>query len=201
MATGTLALPTGRAIGPEFFARPADVVARDLIGKILWREGRGGGRLVEVEAYLPADDPACHAAIGRTARNSAMFGPPGTIYVFLSYGVHHLLNLVCDRPGVGAAVLVRALSSLPHEDPGVARGVCLRGPGVVGRSLDIGPELNGRSLGPESRLMVLDDGVRAKVGTTTRIGISKGRDLPLRYYMVGNRCVTRMGLGRKGSGV
>ena len=67
-------------------------MAPDLIGKILWSPGLGGGRLTEVEAYLPVEDPASHAARGPTKRNAAMFGPPGTIYVFLSYGVHYLLN-------------------------------------------------------------------------------------------------------------
>ncbi len=87
-------------------------MAPDLIGKILWREGVGGGRLTEVEAYLPDDDPACHAACGPTRRNAAMFGPPGTVYVYLSYGVHVLLNLVCDREQVGSAVLIRSFEPL-----------------------------------------------------------------------------------------
>src|SRR5660397_229292 len=79
----------------EFFARPSPVVAADLVGKIIWRHGIGGGRLVEVEAYLPSGDEACHAAQGKTARNAMMFGPPGSLYVHVSYGVHHLLNLDC----------------------------------------------------------------------------------------------------------
>ena len=96
-ATMHLSLPPGQLLMSEFFSRPSDEVAPDLIGKILWRSGVGGGRLTEVEAYLPQDDPACHAARGRTARNAAMFGPPGCIYVYLSYGIHVLLNLVCDQ--------------------------------------------------------------------------------------------------------
>jgi DNA-3-methyladenine glycosylase len=186
-------------VGPEFFARPSDIVAPDLIGKILWREGRGGGRLVEVEAYLPTDDPACHAAGGRTTRNSAMFGPPGTIYVFLSYGVHYLVNLVCDAQDVGSAVLVRALSPLTQAGLSDPRATAIGGPGLVGRSLGVGPESNGRPLGPDSGLVVIDDGMRPVVGATTRVGISKGADLALRYYMVGSRCVSRMGQRRRGS--
>jgi DNA-3-methyladenine glycosylase len=165
-------------LGADFFARPSDEVAPDLIGKILWSPGRGGGRLTEVEAYLPMMDPASHSACGPTKRNAAMFGPPGTIYVFLSYGVHHLLNIVCDRPGTGSAVLIRAFES-----------VC--GPGRVGKALGIHPALNGRALDEASGLFVMDDGTRPDVGTTTRIGISRGDSLPLRYYSLGSRWVTK----------
>ena len=106
-AAASGASPPGVALDDSFFARPSDLVAADLVGKILWARGLGGGRLTEVEAYLPHGDPACHAACGLTKRNAAMFGPPGTIYVFLSYGVHYLLNLVCEREGIGSAVLER----------------------------------------------------------------------------------------------
>jgi DNA-3-methyladenine glycosylase len=104
-------------LGRDFFARSSDRVARDLIGKILWRTGVGGGRLTEVEAYLSQGDPASHSHVGETARNASMFGPPGHLYVYLSYGIHVLLNLVCDEEGVGAAVLVRALE--PVGDPAI----------------------------------------------------------------------------------
>lgn len=97
-----------REVSAGFFDRPSDEVAPDLIGKILWRTGVGGGRLTEVEAYLPVGDPASHAFRGKTKRNAAMFGPSGHIYVYLSYGIHVLLNLVCDEEDVGSAVLVRA---------------------------------------------------------------------------------------------
>ncbi len=177
--------PSGCLLGPEFFARGADEVARDLIGKIIWREGRGGGRLSEVEAYLPANDPACHAAKGLTRRNSAMFGPPGSIYVFLSYGIHYLLNLVCEREGVGAAVLIRSFEGA-------------RGPGVVGRLLGITPELNGSELGEPSGLYLIDDGTRPPVGVTVRVGISRGSELPLRYYWLGSPYVSRLGREERG---
>ena len=104
--------PRGEVVAPSFFASPSDQVAPRLLGTILWFSGVGGGRLTEVEAYLPEDDPACHAYRGLTRRNAAMFGPPGTIYVFQSYGVHMLLNLVCDREGVGSAVLIRSFEPL-----------------------------------------------------------------------------------------
>lgn len=107
--------PSGSPLSASFFDRPADLVAADLVGKVLWRDDVGGGRLVEVEAYLSRNDPGCHAHRGMTPRNRAMFGPPGTVYVYMSYGVHLLLNLVCLAEGVGSAVLVRAFE--PMGDP------------------------------------------------------------------------------------
>jgi len=182
-------LPPGRVLTAEFFARPSEQVAPDLIGKIVWALGRGGGRLTEVEAYLPKDDPACHAARGMTRRNAAMFGPPGHIYLFLSYGVHLLLNLVCERQGVGSAVLIRSFEPLGR--PGGLEGVGARGPGLVGRALGVRREMNGASLGPASGLYIIDDGHQPEVAVTTRVGISRGQHLPLRYYMKGSRFVSR----------
>ncbi len=182
-------MPEGVALPASFFSRTSSEVAADLVGKILWRAGFGGGRLSEVEAYLPVGDPASHSAPGLTRRNAAMFGHAGDIYVFLSYGMHHLLNFVCDEVGVGSAVLVRAYE--PLQTTGSHAGVSgARGPGVVGRALGIGLELSGRQLGPTSGVLVLDDGVRPLVARTPRIGISKGRDLLLRHHMVGSSHVS-----------
>jgi DNA-3-methyladenine glycosylase len=180
--------PPGTVLGAEYFARSSDVVARALVGKVLWRAGVGGGRLTEVEAYLPEGDPACHAAGGVSIRNSAMFGPPGSIYVFLSYGVHWLLNIVCDRPGVGSAVLIRAFE--PMSEPLGPRPV---GPGRAARALAIDAGLNGRHLGGASGLDVIDDGARPEVAVSPRIGISQGNLLPLRFYAAGSRFVSGSG--------
>lgn len=174
----------------SFFARPAGEVAADLVGKILWRVGYGGGRLSEVEAYLPVGDPASHSAAGPTKRNAAMFGPPGHLYVFLSYGVHHLLNIVCDEVGVGSAVLVRAYEPLESTTSyGPAPGAS--GPGLVGRALRVDLELDGRPLGQASGVFVLDDGVHPRVERTPRIGISKGREMLLRHCAAGTFDVKR----------
>lgn len=191
-------IPEGDILPASFFARDSREVAPDLVGKILWRVGFGGGRLSEVEAYLPVGDPASHSAPGLTKRNAAMFGAPGHLYVFLSYGIHCLLNFVCDEPGVGSAVLVRSYEPADSgggsgESPGA------RGPGVVGRTLGISLALDGVSLGRASGLFVIDDGVRAPVDTTTRVGISKGQELLLRSYMIGSPYVTGR-VGAKGRG-
>ena len=160
--------PPGRIVPASFFARPSDEVACDLIGKIVWARGAAAGRLTEVEAYLPEGDPACHAYRGPTRRNAAMFGPPGSIYIFRCYGIHLLLNFVCEQEGVGSAVLVRSFE--PLESPGVgartrgylgnawhsascATQACLvttsglSAPGLVGRALQLRLELNGLPLG------------------------------------------------------
>lgn len=187
--------PKGVVLDPDFFARTSDEVAPDLIGKILWSPERGGGRLSEVEAYLPVEDPASHAFRGPTRRNVAMFGPPGTIYVFLSYGVHYLLNLVCEQPEIGSAVLIRALEPLGGDAKGGRGPLC--GPGRVGKALGIHPGLNGLPLGLSSGLFILDDGTRPELGIDTRIGISRGAALPLRYYSLGSNCVSRRSVTRR----
>lgn len=210
-------LPGGDALANDFFARSSDLVARDLIGKVVWRAGVGGGRLTEVEAYLPEDDPACHAACGMTRRNAAMFGPPGSIYVYLSYGIHVLLNLVCDRPNVGSAVLIRAFEplgdtrqlernrGLDRDTPGRSQtdmqgttawprhetGRLSRGPGRVGQALGLDLGLNGLLLGEESELYVIDDGSAPEVDCTERIGITKGDRLLLRFVMRDSAHVSR----------
>lgn len=200
--------PMGRALPVSFFDRPADQVAPDLVGKILWRDGVGGGRLTEVEAYLPVDDPACHASRGQTRRNRSMFGPPGTIYVYLSYGIHVLLNLVCESEGIGAAVLVRSFQPLGDIDrlvanrlaasrdrqthPTAVEGWLLScGPGRVGQALGLELGLDGKALGASSGIHILDDGDRPPLAHDVRIGISKGDHLPLRFFAAGSEYVTR----------
>ena len=104
-----------RKLPRDFYARPTLEIARDLIGKVLVTQSRAGataGRIVEVEAYIGEDDPACHAAPGPTTRNAPLYGPPGFAYVYLNYGLHNLVNAVTEAEGSPAAVLVRALEPL-----------------------------------------------------------------------------------------
>jgi len=99
----------------RFYARPTLEVAHDLVGKVLVSRRRGSvtsGVIVEVEAYIGEDDPACHAAPGLTARNAPLYGPPGFAYVYLNYGIHSMVNVVCEAQGFPAAILIRALDPL-----------------------------------------------------------------------------------------
>jgi DNA-3-methyladenine glycosylase len=173
-------------------------VARDLIGCTI-RHGATAGVIVETEAYHESE-PACHAYIGRTARTVPLFGRAGTAYVYFSYGMHALLNVVCEREGVGAAVLIRALEPLEgielmRERRGLVRDEDLcSGPGKLTQALGVGLELNGTDLfaGP-IRLgsAIAPRGGRDRILSGTRIGITKAPDLPWRFCAAGSRHVSR----------
>jgi DNA-3-methyladenine glycosylase len=173
-------------------------VARDLIGCTI-RHGATAGVIVETEAYHESE-PACHAYIGRTARTVPLFGRAGTAYVYFSYGMHALLNVVCEREGVGAAVLIRALEPLEgielmRERRGLVRDEDLcSGPGKLTQALGVGLELNGTDLfaGP-IRLgpAIAPRSGRDRILSGTRIGITKAPDLPWRFCAAGSRHVSR----------
>ena len=184
---------------PGFYARPTLEVARELLGCVLvseTTEGRSAGRIVETEGYVCAVDPACHAYRRRTKRNEPMWGPPGRAYVYYTYGMHYMLNAVTEPEGAAAAVLIRALEpieglDLMRERRGVGdiRLLC-SGPGKLCKALGIDARLTSVSLqGPE--LWVLPGEPVGDVVSTTRIGISKGVELPWRYYPAGNRWISR----------
>jgi len=188
------------ALAAPFFARPAHLVAPELLGALVVSEVGGvrtAGRIVETEAYEGPDDPASHAAarIGRTRRNEGLFGPPGTAYVHLNYGVHWCFNAVTDVEGSPHGVLIRALepgSGLQHMRSRRGRDDLTNGPARLAQALGIGPDLQGHRLdGPpvwiESGSPVPAD----SVVTTTRIGIAKGTALLLRYYDSRSRWVSR----------
>jgi DNA-3-methyladenine glycosylase len=158
MATQTA---TSAILGPAFFDRPADTVARDLAGRKLVR--RVGGKQValtitETEAYLGPHDLACHAARGRTRRTEVMYGPPGTLYIYLVYGLHWMLNLVTGPQGYPAAVLIRGAGGIS-------------GPSILTRSLAIDGALNGRPAAPESGLWLENGRGAGLVTATPRIGV------------------------------
>ncbi|NLW16603.1 MAG: DNA-3-methyladenine glycosylase [Firmicutes bacterium] len=174
-------------------------IARNLLGKILIHEterGQVGGMIVETEAYLGQNDPASHSYRGKTPRNSCMFGPPGTGYIYISYGIHHCFNVVCQPHGVGEAVLIRALEPLMGLDIMAAnrKGKPLEqltnGPGKLCQALGIDLSLNGHDL-TQPPLYLLPGKTPHAVGTSARIGISVGQELPLRFYVKGNRYVSR----------
>jgi DNA-3-methyladenine glycosylase len=186
-------------LGREFYQRPTDVVARELLGKLLVRtttEGIVAVRLAEVEAYLGAEDPACHTFGGRrTARTETMWGEAGMAYVYLIYGLHNCLNVVTVGPGVGEAVLVRggltaAGGGLVRSRRGsrVPESGLTDGPGKLCQALAVSREDDGSDLcGPSSGLWICDDGVRvadASVTRTPRIGVHYAGEAaawPLRF--------------------
>lgn len=171
----------------EFYDRPVNEVARELIGCTM-AYGGAAGVIVETEAY-DATDPACHAFNGPTARNEPLFGPPARAYVYLSYGIHHLLNFVAEPEGSPAAVLIRALAPITgieqmraRRGPVEDRDLC-SGPGKLTQALGIGPSENKASLlvAPFAVSEPGGDWHDVEVASATRIGISKGVDLPWRY--------------------
>lgn len=185
---------------PSFYQRPSIDVAQDLLGKVLVRDtpaGRLSGRIVEVEAYTGQTDPGSHAFRGATPRNVVMFGPAGHLYVYVSYGMHYCLNIVTDSPGVAGAVLVRALEPLTgiqamekHRGGRPLVELC-NGPGKLCQALGITRDQNGDDL-QDSAIWLDDDGIRPEqIETSTRIGLSSGGDLPLRFFLPGNRFVSR----------
>src|SRR6185437_2111262 len=200
-----------RLLDREFFNRDPRLVSRDLLGKLIVRKTSRkllAGRIVEVEAYLGADDAAAHAAAGRTPRNTVLFGPPGHAYVYFIYGVHYCLNISCLPDGQAGCVLIRALEPLtgiPEMarargfealDPDSVRDMrkLLSGPGKLCEALNINrPNDNGKDmLSPRSDLQVRDDGFEAgEFLTTPRIGITKSAEMPLRYLVSGNAFVSK----------
>ncbi len=187
-----------------FYLQDTRTAAQRLLGQIVTRRLPTGetlsGIIVETEAYL-TDDPACHAYRGQTPRNSAMFGPPGHAYVYFTYGLHMMLNLVCAPEGAAEAVLIRALE--PVE--GVETMRAYRGGMAETRQLTNGPGKLAQALAltrlshngvdvtdPAGELLVLPHEYPPfDIVTTTRIGITQGVDLPWRYYVAGNPYVSR----------
>ena len=172
-------------------------VARDLIGCTV-THGETAGIIVETESYH-ADDPACHAFGGPTPRSSVLFGPPAHAYVYLSYGIHSLLNFVAEPEGEAAAVLIRALEPVDGiETMRARRGVSrvedlCSGPGKLTEALGVGLELNGVSLldGPIEVAGRVDGWSQPGIVNSERIGITRAADLPWRFCAAGSRFVSR----------
>jgi DNA-3-methyladenine glycosylase len=187
---------------PAFYARPVVEVARELIGCVVSHDGCAGV-IVETEAYHDSE-PACHAFVGLTDRTRVLFGPPGRAYVYRSYGIHACLNAVCERAGIGAAVLIRALEpfeglELMRERRGLERleDLC-SGPGKLTQALGIGLEDNGcdLSVGPVVIARRPRGWREAQVAASRRIGITKATELPWRFCAVGSRHLSRPAVSR-----
>lgn len=193
---------TWEPLEPSFFARPSRDVAPELLGKVIVStidDAPVAGRIVETEAYLGPVDPASHAAarIGHTKRNSAMFGPPGTAYVYLSYGIHWCLNAVTDREDHPGAVLIRALEpvgglAIMRRRRGTPDRDLARGPGRLCQALGITIAQNGHRLDQPPLLLLDAPGIEPDaVKAGPRIGISKAVDWPLRFTVQGSRHLSR----------
>ena len=177
-----------------FYDRPVLEVAPAMLGCVV-RHGDTAGVIVETEAY-DESEPACHAFVGLTARTAPLFGPPGRAYVYRSYGIHALLNAVCDREGVGAAVLIRALEPLEGIDHMRARrGVddLCSGPGKLTQALGVTLEHNQTDLAAGPIVIEARPPGWASFGIVAgpRIGITKAADLPWRFSVAGSRFVSR----------
>ena len=193
-------------LGRAFYRRAPTEVAPGLLGAALVHDlpaGRRSGRIVEVEAYCGASDPAAHTHRGRTARNETMFADGGHLYVYFSYGVHWCANIVCGTEGDGVAVLVRALAPIEgldamYQDRGrVARrdrDLC-SGPGKLAQAMAISGEHDGLDLVHDAALWIEagDGSGPPEVVQTTRIGISVAVDEPWRWYVDGDPNVSRRG--------
>ncbi len=183
-------------MGADFFDRSVHAVARELIGCTLLYRGCGGV-IVETESY-DADDPACHAYVGLTERTRVLFGPPGFAYVYLSYGIHCLLNAVAEPEGEAAAVLIRALEPTHGvEEMRARRGgnkpgteLC-SGPGKLTEALGIDLGDNQRDLSRDPFLIAPPDGEPPEVVTGPRIGITKAVERPWRFCAAGSLHVSR----------
>jgi DNA-3-methyladenine glycosylase len=210
------------ALPASFYNRPTLQIAEELLGKVLVHrtpEGIASGMIVETEAYIGEDDPACHAAPGPTRRNAPLYGPPGLSYVYLNYGIHYLVNAVTEAEGHPAAVLIRALSPIDgvplmvarrsgafrrmaqgsgltaHGGPARPNGVIAqcdlcRGPGNLTRALGVAASENGLDLSA-SRLTIEDRALRVcEVSRGPRIGIRVGVDRPWRFWITDHPAVS-----------
>lgn len=189
------------ALGRAFYRRDPREVAPDLLNKVLRRADGRSGRIVETEAYCGAVDPAAHSWRGRTARNASMFGRPGLLYVYFTYGMHWCCNPVCGEEGEGVAVLLRALAPLDGlAAMRAARPACrsdrdlCRGPARLCQAMGIDRAQDGIDLvDGAGGFSIVDDGVpppEAPV-VTPRVGITRATDQPWRWYVPGDPHVSR----------
>ncbi len=191
--------PTGEKLKREFYLRPTLTVARELLRKtIVFRHRKGllAADIVEVEAYVGEDDPACHAAVGRTERNAVMYGLGGHGYIYFIYGMYSCFNIVTEKKGFPAAVLIRAVEpvlgeELIAENSSTNTGMPTNGPGKFCRAFGLTRKQNGIDL-TGSELYLVDRGSGTpEIGISTRIGIKKGAEKRWRFFDINSDCVSR----------
>lgn len=180
-------------------SRPPAEAAAGLLGHVLVRRRPGQKphvvRIVEAEAYLGAGDPAAHAYRGRTSRTAPLWEPPGTIYVYFVYGMHHCLNLAVDREGSPGCVLIRAAEPLPGQalDPDACRG-----PGRLCRSLGIDRGLSGQHVFQRRSVLLLREGnAPDRIAVSVRVGVRLAADRPLRFFDPNSTAVSRTHTSRR----
>lgn len=176
----------------EFYERPTLQVAKDILGKFLvydHAQGKISARIVEVEAYIGQNDPACHAARGMTKRNAVMFGDAGFSYIYFVYGMHHCLNFVTESKSKPAAILIRAaevdegIEIMQFNSPSGKPRDLLRGPGRLCRSFGLTVKQSGLDLTKNTLYLERrESDKKIKIGRTTRVGINVGTDKLWRFY-------------------
>jgi DNA-3-methyladenine glycosylase len=187
-----------------WFDRPSVALARDLLGARMVRtspEGAVGGRIVEVEAYRGPEDRAAHSSRGRTPRNAVMFGPPGHVYVYLVYGLHHCLNVVAGPGAKPEAVLIRALAldegldlARRHRGPAIPDARLASGPGNVGKALGVDLALNGADLLDGPIRITPRRGSSPRIARGPRIGVAYAGPWaarPLRFWIADDPHISR----------
>ena len=190
-----------RTLPRAFYRRDPRTVAPDLLNKILLRDDGRAGRIVEVEAYCGAEDPAAHSHGGPTRRNATMFGPGGHLYVYFTYGMHWCANAVCGEAGDGVGVLLRAIEPVASIDamraarghPGRDRDIG-SGPARLAQALGITGTLDGADLVRNDRgIRIVDDGTPPPADPVIgpRIGISRATDRPWRWHVPAHAHVSR----------
>ena len=192
-----------RPLRRSFYSRSTEVVARELLGCVVRVRATDGGvatgRIVETEAYLGREDPASHAYRGPTPRSSIMFGPPGRLYVYLSYGMHHCMNFVArpEQDGVAGAVLIRAieplsgLTAMARRRRTERQQLLASGPGRLTQALGIDRAWNGASLLRGAITVREGRIVDEQVVRSPRVGIRLAREAPLRFSILGHPGVSR----------
>jgi DNA-3-methyladenine glycosylase len=184
----------------QFYLQPTAEVARDLIGKIFVKQTHGqtlAAKITETEAYLSENDPASHSATGPTPRNKAMFGQPGTLYVYKIYGIHRCINFVCGLSGTGTAVLIRASEPMKGIDimkrnrgTDDVMKLC-KGPGNLAKAFGIDTDMNFARLDTEEICVLDSEKIPAgDIVNTPRIGITKATGLLLRFYLRGSKYIS-----------